>query len=434
MNFSFKSISCLTTLILMLAVLLPLPQAQAAVELDRIVAVVNDDVVMSSELSERVRTVKAQLEEQGSPLPPVTVLEKQVLDRLILQKLQIQTALNTGIRVDDETLNRTISNIAAENQLTLAQFREVLEQDKYSYNKFREDMRNEILMSRLQQRQVDNRVTVSEREIENFLANQEHMGESDLEYHLGHILIAIPDGADEEQLAEIRKKASQALEELKAGKDLAAIAATYSDGDQAKTGGDLGWRKASQIPSLFTEFVADMEKGDVSDLINSPSGYHIIKLMDVRATEKYIVTQTHSRHILLKTDELISDDDAVMRLQQLKLRIEGGDDFGEVAKGNSLDMSAADGGDMGWTNPGELVPEYEEVMNTLQADEISVPFKTQYGWHIVQVLDRREHDSSDDIRRARARDEIRKRKLAEARDSWLRQMREDAYVEYRIDF
>ena len=185
----------------MLAVLLPLPQAQAAVELDRIVAVVNDDVVMSSELNERVRTVKAQLEEQGSPLPPVTVLEKQVLDRLILQKLQIQTALNTGIRVDDETLNRTISNIAAENQLTLAQFREVLEQDKYSYNKFREDMRNEILMSRLQQRQVDNRVTVSEREIENFLANQEHMGESDLEYHLGHILIAIPDGADEEQLA-----------------------------------------------------------------------------------------------------------------------------------------------------------------------------------------------------------------------------------------
>jgi peptidyl-prolyl cis-trans isomerase SurA len=406
----------------------------AAVELDRIVAVVNDDVVMSSELNERVRTVKSQLQEQGTPLPPMTVLEKQVLDRLILQKLQIQTALSTGIRVDDETLNRTISNIAAENQLTLAQFREILESDNYSYNKFREDMRNEILISRLQQRQVDNRVMVSEKEIENFLANQEHMGETDLEYQLSHILITIPDGATETQLQESRDKAERVLAELRAGKDFAEVAAAYSDGDQAKSGGDLGWRKAGQIPSLFTDFVADMKKGEISDLISSPSGYHIIKLMDLRTGEKYIVTQTHSRHILLKTDELVNDDDAVQRLQQLKLRIEGGDDFAEVAKGNSQDMSASDGGDMGWTSPGELVPEYEEVIKTLQPGEVSNPFKTQYGWHIVEVLGRREHDSSDDIRRSRARDEIRKRKLAEARDSWLRQMREDAYVEYRIEF
>ena len=434
MNSSFKSIRCLIPPCLLLAALLPLRLAGAAVELDRIVAVVNDDVVMSSELNERIRTVKAQLQEQGNPLPPGTILDKQVLDRLILQKLQIQTALHTGIRVDDETLNRTISNIAAENQLTLAQFREVLEKDKYSYNKFREDMRNEILVSRLQQRQVDNRVTVSDREIENFLSNQEHIGESEMEYQLGHILISIPDNATEEQLAQARTKASQALGELKSGKDFAAVATTYSEGEQAKAGGDLGWRKAANIPSLFTEFVADMEKGDVSDLISSPGGYHIIKLIDIRTGEKYIVTQTHSRHILLKTDELTSDDDAVLRLQQLKTRIEGGDDFGEIAKGNSLDMSAADGGDMGWTNPDELVPEYEEVMGTLKQDEISAPFKTQYGWHIVQVLGRREHDSSDDIRRSKARDEIRKRKLAEARDSWLRQMREDAYVEYRIEF
>jgi peptidyl-prolyl cis-trans isomerase SurA len=434
MNSSLKSINYRAVLAVILGGWAALPVAYAAVELDRIAAVVNDDVVMLSELNERVRTVKAQMQEQGAPLPPQSVLEKQVLDRLILQKLQIQTALQTGIRVDDETLNRTISNIAAENQLTLAQFREILEKDNYSYNKFREDMRNEILLSRLQQRQVDNRVTVSDREIENYLANQEFMGESDLEYQLGHILIAIPDGADEATLTAVKQEADAVLADLRSGRDFAALAREHSDGEQAKSGGDLGWRKAGQIPSLFVDFVADMEKGEVSNLIPSSGGYHIIKLVDVRAGEKYIVTQTHTRHILLKTDELVTDDDAKLRLEQLKLRIDGGDDFAEVAKGNSQDMSASEGGDMGWTSPGDLVPEYEEVASSLQPGEISKPFRTQYGWHIVQLLGRREHDSSDDIRRARARDEIRKRKLAEARDSWLRQLREDAYVEYRIEF
>ena len=431
MNFSRKSSFYLLALQL---VLFLSPPARAAVELDRIVAVVNDDVVMSSELDERVRTIKSQLQQQGNPLPPTTVLEKQVLDRLILQKLQIQHALKTGIRVDDETLNRTISNIAADNKLTLAQFREILEKDNYSYNKFREDMRNEILVSRLQQRQVDNRVNVSEREIENFLANKEHLGESELEYRIGHILIAIPDNANEQQLQAAKKEANQVLQDLKSGKDFAQLATAHSDGEQAQSGGDLGWRKAGQIPSLFTDFVASMQKGDVSDLISSPGGYHVIKLLDVRTGEKFIVTQTHSRHILLKTDTLVTDKDAVARLKQLKTRIEGGDDFAEIAKGNSQDMSAAEGGDMGWTNPSDLVPEYEEVIKNMKPGDISEPFKTQYGWHIVQVLERREHDSSDDIRRSKAREEIRKRKLAEAREAWLRQMREDAYVEYRIEF
>lgn len=432
MNFNFKSI-CIKSLCLLLACTMPFRMAHAAVELDRIAAVVNDDVVMMSELNDRVRQVKANLEEQGSPMPPETVLEKQVLDRLILQKLQIQMALQTGIRVDDETLNRTIGNIAAQNKLSLAQFREILEQDNYSYGKFREDMRNEILMSRLQQRQVDNRIMVSDREIENYLANQEHMGDTDMEYHLEHILIATPEGAGADQLTRIRDTANKALQELRAGKDFSTVAADYSDSGEKGT--DLGWLKANQIPTLFTDFIADMGKGDISNLITSPSGYHIIKLADVRSGKKYIVTQTHSRHILLKPDELNSEEQVKQRLEQLKLRIEGGDDFAEIAKGNSVDtMSAAEGGDMGWTNPGELVPEYEQVMDSLKEGEISDPFQTQYGWHIVQVLGRRQHDSSDDIRRARAREEIRKRKLAEARESWLRQMREDAYVEYRIDF
>jgi len=433
MNFRFKSINYINLLQLLLVSILPFHLAHAAVELDRIAAVVNDDVVMMSELNDRVRQVKANLQDQGSPLPPQTVLDKQVLDRLILQKLQIQTALHTGIRVDDETLNRTINNIAAQNNLTLAQFREILEKDNYSYNKFREDMRNEILVSRLQQRQVDNRVMVSEREIDTYLSNQEHMGDTDLEYHLEHILIATPEGASADELTNIRNKANKAMDELHAGKDFNTVAASYSDSGESGT--DLGWLKPNQIPTLFTDFVADMGKGDISNLITSPSGYHIIKLVDIRSSQKYIVTQTHSRHILLKPDELNSEEQVKQRLLQLKQRIEGGDDFAEIAKGNSADtMSAAEGGDMGWTNPGELVPEYEEIMKSLKVGEISAPFQTQYGWHIVQVLGRREHDSSDDIRRAKAREDIRKRKLAEARESWLRQMREDAYVEYRIDF
>lgn len=434
MNFSFKSIKYIIFLQLSLVCLTTMHTAQAAMkQLDSIAAVVNDEVIMMSELKDHVKQVKQNLEQHGTPLPPEPVLEKQVLDRLIMEKLQIQQAKHTGIRVDDETLNRTISNVAAQNKLTLAQFRDVLEKEHYSYKKFRQDMRNRILISRLEQRQVDNRVMVSDREIDNYLENQKHMGDAKAEYHLDHILIATPDGASADQLTAIRKKANKALAELKAGKDFMKVAAEYSD--SGKSGTDLGWLKANQIPTLFTDFVADMSKGDISNLITSPSGYHIIKLVGVRSGEKYIVTQTHVRQILLKPDDLNSEADVKRRLEQLRARIEGGADFAELAKGNSVDtMSAADGGDLGWVNPGDLVPEFERVMNSLKVGQISKPFQTRYGWHIVQVLGRRKHDSSDDIRRAKARKILRKRKLAEARERWLRHMREDAYVEYRVKF
>jgi peptidyl-prolyl cis-trans isomerase SurA len=404
------------------------------VELDRIIAVVNDDVIMKSELEERLRTVEGQLQEQGTPVPPRSILEKQVLDRLILTKLQVQMASETGIRVDDETLNRTISNIAAENQVSLEEFRKILEQDGYSYEKFREDIRGEILISRLRQRQVDNRVTVTEREVDNFLATQQHQAEAETEYHLRHILIALPDSPSARQLQETQELAQKVWNDLKAGGDFAQLAATYSDGPQALDGGDLGWRKAGQVPTLFADFVAGMQKGDISELIRSPGGFHIIKLDDVRDSQKVVVTQTHSRHILIRTDELVKTEDARQRLEQLRLRIEGGDDFAEVAKGNSHDsVSAAEGGDLGWTSPGDLDPDFEQVMNSLKLGEVSQPFQTQYGWHIVQVLERREHDSTEDVKRARAREAIRARKLDEARDIWLREMRDEAYVEYRLD-
>lgn len=401
---------------------------------DKIVALVEEDVVLKSELDAKVRTIRNQLQEQGTPLPPESVLEKQVLDRLILTKLQIQMANSTGIRVDDETLNQTISKIAAENQLTLTQFREILEKDGYQYDDFREDIRNEILISRLRQRQVDNRVFVSDREIDDFLMNMQHQGGLEKEYRISHIMLSLPDNPTADDLEQTRQLAEKVQKELQEGADIAALAATYSDGDQGLDGGDLGWRKYSQVPSLFTDFIATMQKGDISELIRSPSGYHIIKLVDIRDGEQLVVTQTHARHILLKTSAILTEDQAVERLRALKQRIQNGDDFAELARGNSEDLvSAADGGDLGWTNPGDLVPEFENEMNALAPNQISDPFQTQYGWHILQVLERRQYDSTDDIRRTRAREVLRQRKQDEAQETWLRQLRDEAYVEYRLD-
>jgi peptidyl-prolyl cis-trans isomerase SurA len=409
--------------------------AHAGVELDRIIAVVNDDVIMKSELDDRLRAIEEQLQQQGTQLPPRSILEKQVLDRLILTKLQVQMATETGIRVDDETLNRTIANIAAENKVSLAEFRRILEQDGYSYEKFREDIRGEILISRLRQRQVDNRVMVTEREVENYLATQEHQGEEEVEYRLRHILIAVPTSPSSTQLKEKEALAQRVYEELKGGADFVQLATTYSDGAQALEGGDLGWRKAGQVPTLFAGLVTRMKKGQISDLIRDPSGFHIIKLEDVRDSEKIVVTQTRARHILLRPDELLKDEDARQRLEQLRMRItSGGDDFAELAKAHSHDtVSAAEGGDLGWMSPGQLDPDFENMMNSLAPGEVSRPFQTQFGWHIVQVLERREHDSTEEVKRARAREAIRRRKLDEAREAWLREMRDEAYVEYRLD-
>jgi len=406
----------------------------AAEPIDRIVAIVEDDIVLNSELTERVRTLRNQLMEQGNPLPPPSVMEKQVLDRLVLNKLQIQMAENTGIRVDDETLNRTIMSIAAENQLSLAQFREILEADGYQYDSFREDVRNEILLSRLRQRQVDNRIMVSEREIDDFLMNIQHQGGLQQEFLISHILIALPESPTTEELERTRRTSEQVLADIKAGGDLPMIATTYSSDNQLIEAGDLGWRRYSQVPTLFADFITDMREGDISELIRSPSGFHVIKLMGVREGEEIVVTQTNARHILIKPSEILSDTDVINRLISLKHRIESGDDFAELARGNSEDIvSAASGGDLGWTSPGDLVPDFEVVMNDLAINEISDPFQTQYGYHILQVLNRRQHDGTLDTRRARAREVIWQRKMDEARETWLQQLLSDAYVEYRLE-
>lgn len=408
--------------------------AYSYVPLDHIVAVVNDDVIMQSELEAKMKTVRGQIEQQGSRMPPPSIFERQVLDNLVQNRVQLQQASRMGIRVDDETLNRTISNIAAENQVSLTQFREILEQDGYSYEHFREDIRNEITLSQLRKRQVENRIVVTEREINNFLANQEFQGTFQTEIRLSHILLSLPEAATEDEIEQVRQVAAQIREDLLAGADFTEMANMVSDGGNASNGGDLGWRKIEDIPSLFADYIPEMKHGDISELIQSPSGFHIIKISAIKSDKENIVEQTHSRHILIKPDQLVSSEQAKAKLAQLKLRIESGDDFGLLAKGNSHDsVSALDGGNLGWRSPGELVPEFQKMMDSLELNQVSEPFKTDFGWHILQVLERRSFDNTESVKRGKARMSIRSRKLSEALQNWVRRLRDEAYVEYRLD-
>lgn len=336
--------------------------------------------------------------------------------------------------MDDEMLNRTISNIAAENKVSLSQFREILESDGYNYEQFREDIRNQITLSQLRKRQVENRIVVTEKEIDNFVTNQEFQGTTQSEIQISHILFALPSAATADEIAQVQQVANQIREDLLSGADFANTAKNNSDGGNAENGGDLGWRKLEDIPSLFADYIPDMKKGDISDLIQSPSGFHIIKISDIRSDDKNIVAQTHARHILIKPDDLITSVQARDKAEQLKLRIESGDDFALLAKGNSDDPgSAIKGGDLGWTTPGALVPEFQKMMDSMDPGQVSKPFKTQYGWHILEVLERREYDNSESLKRGKARYAIRNRKLEEAMQSWTRQLRDEAYVEYRLD-
>ncbi|MDX1433725.1 MAG: peptidylprolyl isomerase [Gammaproteobacteria bacterium] len=412
---------------------LPAP-APEITEIDRIVAVVNDDVIVSSELELRMRAVREQLARNNVAPPPPEVLEKQVLDRLILDRLQLQIAEQSGIRVDDEALNRQVADIARQNNLTLREFRDILERDGYGFATFREEIRNELMKNNLQRRQVESRIQVTPRDIDNFLATLDKQGGSDPEYHLGHILVAVPEGASPEQIAESRQRAEEILTRLRDGAEFERVAVAESDGRQALDGGDLGWRRASELPTIFDEVVPDLAIGGVSDIVRSPSGFHIIKLIDKRGGERHVITQTHARHILIRTNELVNVATARSRLEQLRTRILGGADFEELARANSDDRgSSVSGGDLGWLNPGDTIPAFEQEMNALAPGQVSEPFETQFGWHIVQVLGRRERDSTDDVRRAQAAEVLRKRKFEEELQAWLRQIRDEAYVEYRLE-
>ncbi len=421
-----------TVLVLLLG--LGLAAHAAVVPLDRIIAVVNDDVIVMSELENRVRTIRAQLRQSGTAPPPESVLERQVLERLILDRLQLQMAENVGIRIDDATLNRAVAQLAQQNGLSVRQFRDILERDGYDFARFREDVRNEIIISRLQQRQINNRISVTEREIENYLATRAQQSDPDTEYRLAHILIGVPEAASPEAIASARAKAEDVLASVRTGADFAQTAVAVSDGQQALQGGDLGWRKQQQLPTIFAELVRDMQPGDVAGPIRSASGFHLVKLVETRGQEKHVITQTHARHILIRPDELTSEAEARRQLEQLRTRIENGEPFAELARAHSDDRgSAVSGGELGWLSPGDTVPDFESVMNGLAAGEVSEPFRSQFGWHIVQVVERRRYDGTEEVRRAQALEQIRQRKSEQELDTWLRELRDEAYVEYRLE-
>ena len=404
------------------------------VPVDRIVAVVNDEVITQNDLNERVSLVVRQLQRQGGQLPPADALSKQILERMINDLLQVQLAKETGIKVDDPTLDRTIARIAQENNLPLADFRAALEKDGIKYPRFREDIRSEILLARLREREVENGIVVTDAEVETEIAREAREKSGDSEFRLAHILVMVPPQASADQIEQRRRKAVQALAELRRGANFAQVAAQYSDAPDALQGGNLGWRASGRLPTLFLETLERLQPGDVSDIVRSPNGFHVVKLLEKRGKAAAAgVQQTHVRHILLRAREGLSDAEARERLRRLRERATTGSDFAELARIHSEDASASKGGDLGWVAAGDTVPEFERVMNILKDGEVSEPIQTPFGWHLVQVVERRSDELSEDRKKVAARQAIRARKADEAYQDWLRQSRDRAFVENRYE-
>lgn len=417
-----------------LALVLALPLHAAPIPLDRIVAVVNNGVITEYELKTRVASTLQQLALQRTPAPPRHLLERQLLERMITERILLQMAEDTNIRFDGPQLDRALSRIARQNNLELDQFRRALEQDGVDFNAFREQVRTEMTIGRLREREVDNRVVVTDAEIDNYLANPALDAERKNEYQLAHILVVTPEGASPEQLQTLRAKAEKAWEELRAGADFGQVSAAYSDAQNALQGGVLGWRNEAQLPTLFLTAIRELPPGGVTPVLRSSNGFHILKVLDKRGKDvTLVVKQTRARHILVRTNEVVGDNEARNRLRQLKERIENGADFAELAKLHSDDLSASRGGDLGWLSPGDTVPEFERTMDSLRPGELSPPIQSPFGWHLIQVLERRDQDVTQERRRFEARQAIRARKAEEAFDDWVRQMRDRAYVEYRLE-
>ncbi|HUY04203.1 MAG TPA: peptidylprolyl isomerase, partial [Rhodocyclaceae bacterium] len=355
---------------------------------DRIVAVVNDEAITLNELNARLTSVERQLRTQGTPLPPHQVLEKQVLERMVMDDIQLQYAKETSTQVDDGQLDAALQRIATANHLSLPEFRAALEKDGVTWAKFREEIRDEMIITKLREREVDSRITVSDGEVDNYLASPEYAAGANEELDLSHILLRVPEQASPEQLASIHARAEQALAQIKRGDDFAKVAASYSDAPDALSGGAIGFRPLNRLPSLYVEAAAKLQPGEVSGILRSPAGFHIVKLIARRggAQQEKTVVQTHARHILIKVNELVSDADAKRKLLDIRERLEHGADFAELARLYSNDLSAAKGGDLGWLYPGDTVPEFQRAMDALKINEISQPVRTQFGWHLIQVL------------------------------------------------
>ncbi|MDR2208434.1 MAG: peptidylprolyl isomerase [Azoarcus sp.] len=412
--------------------------AQAApTEVDRIVAIVNSESITSSQLRARVDGVRKNLQNQGlaEQMPPRDVLERQILEQLVMERIQLQQARNASIQVNDSMIDRAINVVAGNNSLTLDQLRTAVTNSGLAWNKYREEVRTELMLGRLREIDVDSKVTVSDAEVNNFVRNHPEVLLG-TEYRVAHIVLRIPENMDEQKLKELQARADRVLSRLQAGEDFAKIAADSSDTPDNVKGGELGWLDRERLPGFYADVVSKLRPGEISPPLQSSAGLHVIKLLDKRErnnTAAQQVEQTHARHILLKVSELLSDAEAQARLNALRERIVNGADFAELARANSADLSAARGGDIGWVNPGDTVPEFEKAMNALAPNQVSEPVRSPFGWHLVQVLERRKQDMGEEYHRNIARNILRQRKANEAYEDWLRQLRDEAYVEYKLE-
>lgn len=399
--------------------------------LDSIVAIVNDGVITQSQMNEKISEVKLQIRQNGSPIPDDKLLSRQVLEQMILERIQIQMAEQQGIRVDDLSLNKALQNIASRNKITLDNLRRQLEREGMSFENYREQIRHSLMIQQLQQRTVMSKVNVSDEEIELLLEQQQESAGSQDRYHLAHILITTPEAASPEDISKAYDKTETAIAHLKDGDSFHDVALRFSAGSQAINGGDLGWRDAAQLPSLFLEALKTMDKGDISPPLRSTSGFHIIKLLD-KKSQQHIVEQTHARHILMRADAITTEEKVRKTMNSIKQQLNKGANFAKLAAKYSQDPgSKNNGGDLGWASHGQFVPQFEKVMNSLVIKQISEPFRSQFGWHILQVLERRKQDETRQLMRNRAMQSIQQRKADEELQLWLRRIRDESYVEYR---
>jgi peptidyl-prolyl cis-trans isomerase SurA len=402
----------------------------AITPLDSIAIIVNDDVITKNELEDKIAYFENQIRVSGGSVMDKESLQKQVIERMIRDKVQLQKAAQFGIQIDDISLNRMIDSMAKKNNLTLADLRSTLAQEGIDFGDFRTQTREELIIQELQKRMVADKVNVTNQEIQQFIEANQKQGQSDTEYRLLHILIATPESASPEDIQVSQKKADDLYQQLLNGADFKQMAIRESDGSNALNGGDLGKRKANELPELFLNAIENLQSGDVTEPVRSASGFHLLKVLTTSRNAE-MVTQTHARHILIKTSADISDDDARQTLLELKQRIQEGENFADLANEYSEDPgSKVKGGDLGWANPGTFVPAFDRVMASLTKGQISEPFKSQFGWHLMQVLERREMDMTSTVMEAKAMQAIRKRKIDEELRLWLRRIRDEAYIEY----
>ncbi|HVN35068.1 MAG TPA: peptidylprolyl isomerase [Casimicrobiaceae bacterium] len=405
-----------------------------SVLIDRVVAIVNDEALTQYDVTEQTRTALAQMKQQNVSPPAPDVLEKQLLEYLITQRVLLQYAKEQGIRVDDTQVERTIARIAQDNKMTMDEFKQAVAREGLDFSKYREDIRFEMLKQRLLEREVDPRVTVSDAEVDLFLATQDSQAGGEVEYRVAHILVRVPEQATPEQIDQRVKRVEEAMRQLRSGGDFGQVAATFSDAPDALQGGNLGWRAPARLPQIFLDPLRSLKPGQYSGVLRSAAGFHIVKLLETRSrNDPTVVEQTRVRHILIKVNEVNSDLDAKAKIERIKERIDLGATFDEQAKLNSEDGSASKGGELGWISPGDTVPDFEAAMNRLKVGEISGPVRTPFGWHLIEVEERRTQDVTKERQRDQARIALRQRKSDEMFQDWVRQQRDRTYVEIKAD-